>query len=66
LKQALYPRADYYALVGDRARAIGCLKRHFEFYEPDISIPNDPDLRSLHDDPEFEAIVADIRKRLEL
>ena len=62
-----YDMACYYALAGDRDRAIQRLRheldRGYNSYNSDW-IARDPDLESLHGDPEFEAIVAEVKKRI--
>jgi tetratricopeptide (TPR) repeat protein/predicted Ser/Thr protein kinase len=61
---ALYSLACYHALAGDRAKALRYLKRDVDLGDTDIWIAEDPFLKSLHGDPEFEAIVAEIKKRI--
>jgi tetratricopeptide (TPR) repeat protein len=62
---ALYSLAAHHALSGDRVGAIRYLRRFLEVGNADIGIANDPDLKSLHGDHEFEAIVTEIRKRID-
>ncbi len=53
--------ACYYALAGDRAEALHLLQRSLELGW--VGYDN-PDLDSLHGDPEFEALVAEVKKRI--
>jgi len=68
-----YEQAGYQALAGQRGRALELLRRALEQGEaadgPSVTlsllaqfIAVDPDLVSLHGDPEFETIVADITR----
>ncbi len=68
-----YEQAGYQALTGQRGRALELLRRALEQGEaadgPSVTlsllarfIAVDPDLVSLHGDPEFETIVADITR----
>ena len=63
---SMYHLARYYALAGDRVEALRLLRRSVELgsYRDEV-IANDPDLASLHGDPEFETIVAEVKKRSE-
>ena len=58
-----FDRGRYYALMGDRERALDELNRAAQFGYWDFRNPRD-DLRSLFGDPEFEAIVAEVKKRI--
>ena len=58
-----YFLARYYALAGDRAEALRLLKRSLELGNAGEGIIDDPGLASLQGDPEFEAIVAEVKKR---
>ena len=60
-----YYHARYNALVGDRDAAIQFLRRAVDggFLNPDV-IMRDRAFTSLHDNPEFEAIVAEVKKRI--
>lgn len=55
--------ARYYALVGDHEQAIQHLRRELELGYASGWIARDPDLQSLHGDPEFDAIVIEAQKR---
>lgn len=61
----LYKEAQYYAIEGGRNDALGKLKT---WMNHDVGIFTyikwDPFLKSLHGDPEFEAIVAEVESRL--
>ena len=59
-----YDMACYYALAGDRDRAFQHLQRELDQGFKSEWITRDPDLESLHGDPEFEAIVAEVKKRI--
>lgn len=63
----LYQMARYRALMGDRAEALRYLRRHLELSEdPDLD-PEDttqPDFTFLHGDPEFDAYVAEVKRRI--
>jgi serine/threonine protein kinase/tetratricopeptide (TPR) repeat protein len=61
----LYNLACFWAHLGDRARALHSLRRATELGFVQRSIERDPDLASLHGDPQFEAIVAGVNRRLE-
>jgi len=55
------------ALQGDRDKAIEHLNQLLArgYQDEEISIAEDPDLESLHGDPGFEAILAELRRRNE-
>ena len=68
-----YEQAGYQALVGQRRRALDLLRRTLALGHaadgPAVTlfllaqfIAVDPDLASLHGDPEFEGIVADFER----
>ncbi len=54
--------ARYFARAGDRAEALRFLRRTVAFGYRDGDLDHH-DLASLHGDPEFEAIVAEMKKR---
>ncbi len=57
--------ARYWALAGDRNGAVSFLHRYLDLgCRRDSEIFANPDLASLHADPVFEAIVAEVEKRL--
>jgi tetratricopeptide (TPR) repeat protein len=60
----LYDLACYHALAGRRAEAIRFLRRDLELGLASHWIGDDPDLVSLHGDPEFESIVAEVLRRV--
>jgi tetratricopeptide (TPR) repeat protein len=60
-----YDLACYYALAGDRLAAIERLRRAVDLGYASDWISRDPDLAALHGNPEFEAIVAEVKKRIE-
>jgi len=62
---SLYYLAAYHAVAGHRDKAIGILRLLVERGYVDCWLWMDPWLESLHGDPGFEAIVAEIRKRIE-
>ena len=53
------------ALRGESERAVAYLREALEHGYEQEAIITDPDLASLHGDPEFEAIVAEVRRRSE-
>jgi tetratricopeptide (TPR) repeat protein len=58
---ALYSLACVSALLGKREKALGYLHEYSEYRHVDKErISEDPDLASLHGDPQFEAIVAEV------
>ena len=59
-----YNLACYYALAGNRDEALDHLRSSLRLGNHDAWIAHDPDLRSLHGDPEFEVIVAEVKKRI--
>ena len=62
----LYDRACYHALFGRRDEAIRELRRAVEVgFNQYFAISRDPDMDSLRGDPEFEAILAEIKRRAE-
>jgi len=60
----LYNLACYWAVAGHRVEALRYLRRALDLGYTFAFIERDPDLASLHGDPEFEAIVAEVKKRL--
>jgi serine/threonine protein kinase/Flp pilus assembly protein TadD len=60
----LYSAAGFRAIVGERDEAIRLLKRSIDLGHLDSWIGRDPDFRSLHDDPQFQAAVAEVEKHL--
>ncbi len=58
----LYNAACAYALLGRKKEALETLKKAIEngYWHLD-TIARDTDLRSLHDDPEFQALIKGIR-----
>ncbi len=56
-----YNLACFHALNGRRDKAVRYLRRSFELGGDSAWIIRDPDLLSLHGDPEFEAIVRHLR-----
>jgi hypothetical protein len=59
-----YNLACYWALAGGRREALTFLRRSVDLGYSEPWISRDPDLASLRGDPEFEAIVAEIRRRI--
>jgi len=56
--------ASVYALVGQREKALGELRRCAEFGLPNYRLfGSDPALRSLRDHPEFAALLSDLRRQ---
>ena len=53
----------YWARAGNREESLARLQRLHELDALPGYVVRDPDLAWLHDDPEFEAIVAEVRKR---
>jgi len=49
---------------GKRAEALALLRRAAASGHVDESVADDSNLVSLHGDPEFEAIVAEVKKRI--
>jgi TolB-like protein/Tfp pilus assembly protein PilF len=61
----LYEEAQYYAIEGRRAEALGKLRTWVDYGKNIFTyIKWDPFLESLHGDPEFEAIVAEVEAEL--
>lgn len=60
----LYNIACYQALTGNREGALRSLRRALQLGWEGTWITRDPDLVTLYGDPEFEAIVAEVKKRL--
>ncbi|MFQ5793411.1 MAG: tetratricopeptide repeat protein, partial [Acidobacteriota bacterium] len=60
----VYDQACYSALTGDREGAIHLLRRAVDLGYQSEWIARDPDLDSLHGDPAFEAIVAEVKRRV--
>jgi tetratricopeptide (TPR) repeat protein len=58
----VYNLACFHALRGERDPAIDYLRRTLELGWDSAWMASDPDLESLHGDPEFEAIIAPLRK----
>jgi tetratricopeptide (TPR) repeat protein/TolB-like protein len=63
-QELLYGKARYRALAGDRAEAIRLLKRSVELGLVVGWIDQDPDFVSLHGDPDFAAVVSQVKERL--
>ncbi len=61
---ACYHLARYWALSGDSALALDQLGRSRDLGFANRRIVRDPELETLRGDPEFEAIVAEVRKRI--
>lgn len=62
---ARYHLARYWALSGDRALALEQLGRSRDLGLANRRIVRDPELETLRGDPEFEAIVAEVKKRID-
>ncbi len=60
----LYNLACYYAVAGQRTEAIRHLRSGLDLGMAIMWIRDDPDLVSLHGDPEFESIVAEVQRRV--
>ena len=58
--EVLYSQAAYYAATGARGAALDYLQRTVEAGYSSLWLTRDPDLESLHGDPEFEEIAARI------
>jgi non-specific serine/threonine protein kinase/serine/threonine-protein kinase len=58
-----YNRACFHALAGDRDEAIRSLRDALDLGYLDSTLIEDPDLASLHGDPEFEALLAELHER---
>ena len=63
-KVGAYNLACYWARVGNRAKAFRYLQSSLDQGWNIGYLARDPDLESLHGDPEFEAIVAEVEKRI--
>ena len=61
----MYNLACYMALTGNRPEAIRLLRRAVDLGDVDSYIGHDPDLASLHGDPGFDALVAEVAGRLQ-
>ncbi len=59
-----YNLACFWAQLGNRAEALRSLRRAFDLGYLDAFVERDPDLVSLHGDPEFEAYVTEVKRRL--
>ncbi|HWP83227.1 MAG TPA: protein kinase [Bacteroidota bacterium] len=59
---AQYNCACTYAVLGDKKEALTCLRNALQSGYRNVSewVKSDPDLVSLHKDPEFEALIAEI------
>ncbi|MBI3006314.1 MAG: protein kinase, partial [Ignavibacteriales bacterium] len=62
---AQYNCACTYAVLGDRKQALLCLRNAVQSGYRNVSewVKSDPDLVSLHDDPEYEALVAEMTRQ---
>ncbi len=59
-----YRSACYKAVTGDREGALRLLRRYLELNAgPDPQVATDPNLASLHGDPVYEAIIAELERR---
>jgi tetratricopeptide (TPR) repeat protein len=58
-----HAQASYHALIGERDEALRLLRRAVDLGASAI-IAIDPNFTTLHDDPEFEAIIAEVKKRV--
>jgi len=61
-----YNLACYWALAGDRARALTALREALAIGFADALIKTDDDLLTLRGDPEFDAIVEQVEERIRL
>ena len=59
-----YYQASYWASLGDREKALQYLRQAIDLGLIGELVVHDPDLASLRGDPEFEAIVAEVKKRI--
>ena len=61
---AQYNCACTYAVMGDKKEALACLRNAILAGYKNVSewVKSDPDLESLHNDPEYEALVAEIMR----
>jgi adenylate cyclase len=61
---AQYNCACTYAVMGDKKEALACLRNAILGGYKNVSewVKSDPDLESLHNDPEYEALVAEIMR----
>jgi serine/threonine protein kinase len=62
---SLYNLACFAATRGKREEALDFLQRALDNGYASDRICDDPDLASLHGDPEFEAIVAEVKRRID-
>ena len=60
----LYNLACYHARAGHRDKAIASLQGAIDLGALNPHMGRDPDLATLHDDPEFRAMVEDVNERL--
>ena len=64
--QGAYALAVYHELIGSRVRALSFLRRAVQLGIWDTWwIMNEPDLSSLHGDPEFHYLIAGLTKSAE-
>ena len=62
--ESRYALACLFAMTGARQEALDQLRQTVEHGWADELILDDQDLQSLRGDPEFEAIVAEVKKRI--
>ncbi|MCZ6669618.1 MAG: hypothetical protein O6947_01155, partial [Acidobacteria bacterium] len=60
-----YNLACFWALAGDRDQALQFLRSSYGIGPGAAWIASDPDLASLHGDPEFEALIEEMKRRFE-
>jgi tetratricopeptide (TPR) repeat protein len=60
----MYSRSVYHAIIGEHAEAIELLRKAIDLGIEVHWLPVDPNFHSLHGNPEFDAIVAEVKKRV--
>jgi tetratricopeptide (TPR) repeat protein len=60
----VYDVARAFALMGDHQESLSLLKRALDAGYQSAEIITEPDFATLHDNPEFEAIVGEVKQRV--